>query len=192
MKFFFLRHTSLNVSQDIFYGQTDLDVSNKFEAELKKIKFKLQDENILLSKLKVYSSPLKRCVKLANSLTNKITFDKRIMELNLGDWEMKPKESIESKLINEWENNLMSFQIPNGETNQEFLNRLKEFLDQILIMKKDVFIIAHAGSINGMMSLLTGQAFDKLLKNYWEKLSYGSLSLVELIDGSFKIKYVGK
>ena len=114
------------------------------------------------------------------------------MELNLGDWEMKPKESIESKLINEWENNLMSFQIPNGETNQEFLNRLKEFLDQILIMKKDVFIIAHAGSINGMMSLLTGQAFDKLLKNYWEKLSYGSLSLVELIDGSFKIKYVGK
>jgi len=192
MKFFFLRHTSLNVSQDIFYGQTDLDVSNKFEAELKKIKFKLQDENILLSKLKVYSSPLKRCVKLANSLTNKITFDKRIMELNLGDWEMKPKESIESKLINEWENNLMSFQIPNGETNQEFLIRLKEFLDQILIMKKDVFIIAHAGSINGMMSLLTGQAFDKLLKNYWEKLSYGSLSLVELIDDSFKIKYVGK
>ena len=192
MKFFFLRHTSLNVSQDIFYGQTDLDVSNKFEAELKKIKFKLQDENILLSKLKVYSSPLKRCVKLANSLTNKITFDKRIMELNLGDWEMKPKESIESKLINEWENNLMSFQIPNGETNQEFLIRLKEFLDQILIMKKDVFIVAHAGSINGMMSLLTGQAFDKLLKNYWEKLSYGSLSLVELIDDSFKIKYVGK
>lgn len=192
MKFFFLRHTSLNVSQDIFYGQTDLDVSNKFEAELKKIKFKLQDENILLSKLKVYSSPLKRCVKLANSLTNKITFDKRIMELNLGDWEMKPKESIESKLINEWENNLMSFQIPNGETNQEFLSRLKEFLDQILIIKKDVFIVAHAGSINGMMSLLTGQAFDKLLKNYWEKLSYGSLSLVELIDGSFKIKYVGK
>ena len=32
------------------------------------------------------------------------------MELNLGDWEMKPKESIDSKLIKEWENNMMTFQ----------------------------------------------------------------------------------
>ncbi len=192
MKFFFLRHTSLDVSQDVFYGQTDLDVSSSFETELKKIKLKLQDENILLDKLKVFSSPLKRCVKLANSLTNKIILDERIMELNLGDWEMKPKQSIESKLIKEWEDNMMTFKIPNGETNQDFLNRLKKFLDQILIVNEDVFIVAHAGSINGMLSLLTGQAFDKLLKNYWEKLSHGSLSLVELIDGSFKILYVGK
>ena len=192
MKFFFLRHTSLDVSQDVFYGQTDLDVSSSFETELKKIKLKLQDENILLDKLKVFSSPLKRCVKLANSLTNKIILDERIMELNLGDWEMKPKQSIESKLIKEWEDNMMTFKIPNGETNQDFLNRLKKFLDQILIVNEDGFIVAHAGSINGMLSLLTGQSFDKLLKNYWEKLSHGSLSLVELIDGSFKILYVGK
>ena len=192
MKFFFLRHTSLDVSQDVFYGQTDLDVSNSFEKELKKIKLKLQDENILLDKLKVFSSPLKRCVKLANSLTNQIILDERIMELNLGDWEMKPKQSIDSKLIKEWEDNMMTFKIPNGETNQDFLHRLKKFLDQILIMNEDVFIVAHAGSINGMLSLLTGQSFDKLLKNYWEKLSHGSLSLVELIDGSFKILYVGK
>ena len=192
MKFFFLRHTSLDVSQDVFYGQTDLDVSSSFEKELKKIKLKLQDENILLDKLKVFSSPLKRCVKLANSLTNQIILDERIMELNLGDWEMKPKQSIDSKLIKEWEDNMMTFKIPNGETNQDFLHRLKKFLDQILIMNEDVFIVAHAGSINGMLSLLTGQSFDKLLKNYWEKLSHGSLSLVELIDGSFKILYVGK
>ena len=192
MKFFFLRHTSLDVAQDVFYGQTDLDVSSSFETELKKIKLKLQDENILLDKLKVFSSPLKRCVKLANSLTNKIILDERIMELNLGDWEMKPKQSIESKLIKEWEDNMMTLKIPNGETNQDFLNRLKKFLDQILIVNEDVFIVAHAGSINGMLSLLTGQSFDKLLKNYWEKLSHGSLSLVELIDGSFKILYVGK
>ena len=114
MKFFFLRHTSIDVAQDVFYGQTDLDVSSSFETELKKIKLKLQDENILLDKLKVFSSPLKRCVKLANSLTNKIILDERIMELNLGDWEMKPKQSIESKLIKEWEDNMMTFKIPNG------------------------------------------------------------------------------
>ena len=58
--------------------------------------------------------------------------------------------------------------------------------------KKDVFVVSHAGSINGMISILTGQPFDKLLKNYWEKLTYGSLSLVKFNNGSFKVKYVGK
>ena len=34
----FLRHTSLDVKPDIFYGQTDLDVSSSFEEEVKVIK----------------------------------------------------------------------------------------------------------------------------------------------------------
>ena len=37
----FLRHTSLNVEPDIFYGQTDLDVSASFEEEVKLIKKKI-------------------------------------------------------------------------------------------------------------------------------------------------------
>ena len=40
MKIFFLRHTSLNVEPDLFYGQTDLDVSSSFEEEVKVIKKK--------------------------------------------------------------------------------------------------------------------------------------------------------
>ncbi len=192
MNLFFLRHTSLNVSQDTFYGQTDLDVSKNFETELKKIKIKLRAENIVLKKIKVYSSPLIRCKKLARSISKKIIFDNRIMELNLGDWEMKAKSNIPSKVIKQWEDNLMTFKIPNGETNKEFLSRLKSFLDEVVIEKKDVFIVSHAGSINGMISILTGQPFDKLLKKYWEKLTHGSLSLVEFKDGSFEAKYIGR
>ena len=40
MKIFFLRHTSLNVEPDLFYGQTDLDVSSSFEEEVKSHKKK--------------------------------------------------------------------------------------------------------------------------------------------------------
>ena len=145
MNFFFLRHTSLNIAKDIFYGQTDIDVSKNFNKEL-----------------------------------------------NLGDWEMKPKSKISRKLIKEWEENLIKFKIPNGESNQDFLKRLKKFLDEIKKYDQDVLIVSHAGSINGMMSILTGQPFDKLLKNYWEKIDYGSLSLVESEGNSFNIKYVGK
>ena len=34
MKIYFLRHTSLDVTPDIFYGQTDLDVSASFEVDI--------------------------------------------------------------------------------------------------------------------------------------------------------------
>ena len=94
MNIFFLRHTSLDVEPDIFYGQTDLDVSNTFEEEVKIIKKKI---NKLITKdynVKVYSSPLQRCRKLSQKISDNVILDPRIMELNLGDWEMMPKQSI--------------------------------------------------------------------------------------------------
>ena len=60
----FLRHTSLDVKPDIFYGQTDLDVSSlrgRGEGNKKKITEVINEKN----KIKIYSSPLKRCFKLA-------------------------------------------------------------------------------------------------------------------------------
>ena len=86
----------------------------------------------------------------------------------------------------------MTFKIPNGETNKDFLKRLKAFLDDLEKEKNDALIVSHAGSINGMISILTGERFDKLLKNYWEKLSYGSLSLLEFKINKFEIKYIGR
>ena len=192
MNFFFLRHTSLNIGKDIFYGQTDIDVSKNFKKELKNVKTKLKKEIRNLDKIKIFSSTLKRCVKLAKVISKDVFFDEKLKELDLGDWEMKPKNKISKELVKEWENNLMTFKIPNGESNQDFLERLQKFLDEIKKQNQDVLIVSHAGSINGMMSILTGQPFDKLLKNYWEKIDYGSLSLVESEGNSFNIKYVGK
>ena len=74
----------------------------------------------------------------------------------------------------------------------DFLKRLKSFTDEIINLKKDVFIVAHAGSINGMISNLTGEPFDKLVKNYWEKISYGSLSLILNENDKNTIKFLGK
>ena len=50
MKIYFLRHTSLDVTPDIFYGQTDLDVSENFESELKIIKKKYLNMKLTLRK----------------------------------------------------------------------------------------------------------------------------------------------
>ena len=192
MKLFFLRHTSLNVEIDVFYGQTDLDVSDRFEEEVKLIKKKIKNFNIDTNYIKVYSSPLKRCIKLTNKLTKNYIVDERIKEMNLGDWEMKKMSSISKKEKLDWENNLLSFKIPNGESNNEFLKRLKSFLDDIIKFNEDALIVCHAGSINGMLSLLTKEPFDKMVKNYWELIKHGSLSLIELKNELIIKKIIGK
>ena len=43
-----------------------------------------------------------------------------------------------------------------------------------------------------MISNLIEEPFDKLLKNYWEKISYGSLSLVKKDYEKFKIEFIGR
>ena len=192
MKLFFLRHTSLNVEIDVFYGQTDLDVSDSFEEEVKLIQKKIKNFNIDTNSIKVYSSPLKRCIKLTNKLTKNYIVDERIKEMNLGDWEMKKMSSISKKEKLDWENNLLSFKIPNGESNNDFLKRLKSFLDDIYKFNEDALIVCHAGSINGMLSLLTKEPFDKMVKNYWELIKHGSLSLIELKNELIITKIIEK
>ena len=71
MKIYFLRHTTLNIADEIFYGQSDVDVSKNFLNEVKLIKSKILSEEIDLEKIKIISSPLKRCKKLAMQIRPK-------------------------------------------------------------------------------------------------------------------------
>ena len=192
MKIYFLRHTTLDIEDNIFYGQTDVDVSSNFVNEVSIIKKKIDEESINLKQISVISSPLKRCVKLATALQVPFKIDSRIKELNLGEWEMKLMSTIPKIEIKKWQENLMEYKIPNGESNKDFLKRLNEFLKDILKSTQDVLLIAHAGSINGMVSILTKEPFDKLVENYWEKIKHGSLTCIQVNEEKVMIEYIGK
>ena len=43
-----------------------------------------------------------------------------------------------------------------------------------------------------MLSLLTKEPFDKMVKNYWELIKHGSLSLIELKNELIITKIIGK
>tara|TARA_Y200000002_G_scaffold195808_1_gene161776 strand:- start:277 stop:855 length:579 start_codon:yes stop_codon:yes gene_type:complete len=192
MKIYFLRHTTLDIEDNIFYGQTDVDVSSNFIDEVSIIKKKFDEESINLKKLSIISSPLKRCVKLATALQLPFKIDSRIKELDLGEWEMKLMSTIPKVEIKRWQENLMEYKIPNGESNRDFLKRLNEFLKDILKSDQDVLLVAHAGSINGMISILTKEPFDKLVKNYWEKIKHGSLTSIQINKKNVIIEFIGK
>ena len=192
MKIYFLRHTTLDIADNIFYGQTDVDVSSNFVNEVSIIKKKFDEKSINLKKILVISSPLKRCIKLATALQVPFTIDSRIKELDLGEWEMKLMSTIPEVEIKKWQENLMEYKIPNGESNRDFLKRLNEFLKDILKSEQDVLLVAHAGSINGMISILTKEPFDKQVENYWEKIKHGSLTSIQVNKKKVIIEYIGK
>jgi broad specificity phosphatase PhoE len=105
---------------------------------------------------------------------------------------MKLMSTIPEVEIKKWQENLMEYKIPNGECNRDFLKRLNEFLKDILKSEQDVLIVAHAGSINGMISILTKEPFDKLVENYWEKIKHGSLTCIQVNKKKVIIEYIGK
>lgn len=191
MKIYLLRHTTLNIEPDIFYGQSDVDVSSTFKDEVEIIKHNIKEKKIDIANLDVFSSPLTRCKKLADEIFSNFKLDDRLKELHFGDWEMKSLLQIPKTEITEWERNLMTFQIPNGETNKEFFNRLSFFCDEIVSRGKNVFIVAHAGSINCILSYLTDIPFDKTVKENWKRISHGSLSCLIKKEKKFYVKYCG-
>ena len=93
MEVILIRHTSVDVPPGVCYGQTDVPLKPTFEAEAA-----VTAENLkaYLPFDHVYTSPLTRCVRLATYCGYPdAERDKRIMEINFGDWEMKPFEQNE-------------------------------------------------------------------------------------------------
>lgn len=188
---YLLRHTSLKIKPNVLYGQSDIDVSENFLKEVVEIKKKIDGLNINLTNLDVYSSPLIRCVKLASEIFKPFKKDQRLKELNFGDWEMNDISELPKEEVEKWKNSLMEFQIPNGESNLIFFNRLKSFCDYVLNFERNVFVVAHAGSINCIISYLTNIPFKDLIDENWKKIKYGSLTILERKEKKFKIKSFG-
>jgi len=176
MKLFVIRHTSVAVESGICYGQADVHVAKTFESE-KDITAE-QIRNIHFDKY--YSSPLSRCKILAENLFEKehIIYDDRLKELNFGDWELKTWDDIyfdpEGKV---WMDNYQTFPTLNGESYPEMVKRVASFFKELKIEKSEnVAIVAHAGVIRILKSLVDNQSIEELFKTF--NPEYGSVTLL--------------
>ncbi len=84
MDLYLIRHTRPQVLDGVCYGHADIDVAPSFNEDFEILKNKLN----AIKPAGIFSSPLQRCLKLAdatathlNSAT--VTQDSRLMELNL-------------------------------------------------------------------------------------------------------------
>ena len=187
MNIYLIRHTTPDIELIYCYGQSDLDVKDTFPDELKKVREALPE----MDSVKVYSSPLKRCSKLAEALqAGKVTYDERLKELNFGDWEMKPWKEIDQESLDYWVENFVERSAPNGESFRDLYNRQLSFLDEIKETKdENIIIVGHGGSLRAMIA----HVIDMPLANLFSlNIDFGGVSALTLNDSKMKVAFVNR
>jgi len=144
MEVYVIRHTQVDMPANLCYGQTDVPLAHTFEKEAQILQQKLP-ENIEM----IYSSPLSRCLKLAQFFQKKVVSDENLMEMNFGDWEMKTWNEInQSEFGENWMNNFVHVATPNGENLLNLYRRTAAFLENLRQENHErVLLITHGGVI---------------------------------------------
>jgi alpha-ribazole phosphatase len=177
MEIYLVRHTETICEKGICYGQSDVEIAEPFDSVFENIVSQLPSETI------VFSSPLKRCLILAEYIqrnTKAISFqkDERLMEMNFGDWEMKNWSDIAPEQLNPWMEDFVNISASNGESFVELHKRVGNFLSQILKEKtQPIIVVAHAGVIRSILCHHTSLPLKDAFNN---KVDFGQVIKIEV------------
>ncbi|WP_421919366.1 alpha-ribazole phosphatase [Marinifilum sp.] len=156
MEIYLIRHTAVAIEKGICYGQKDVDLAETYPQELETVKTSLEGVEFD----KIYTSPLTRAKKLANDIyPDKAEEDKRLMELNFGDWEGKNWDEIKDPFLEKWMEDFVNLKCSNGESFVMLRDRVLEFWNEVKSLEANkIAIFTHGGVIR------TIQAIEKNIK----------------------------
>jgi len=159
-----IRHSEPAVDPNVCYGRLDLDLRNDFMDQASKIL-----ETLPLPFDRVFTSPLKRCIKLANILQSRFIIDPRVLEIDFGEWEGLSWAEIGKNQIETWAADPYNFTFPKGESFALLCNRVGAFLNDLKDDK--TLLISHAGVIKAIHYLVNKVSINEatnLKTNYGE------------------------
>ena len=188
MKLTLIRHTSLAIAPGVCYGQSDIDVAASFNVDAAIIQSKLAN----ISYDAVYTSPLQRCVKLAEALNiGDAKPDYRLQELHFGDWELQAWDDIPRDIFDEWAQDYANLAPPNGETFSQMQQRNIEFLDDIITTcpQGNILALTHGGVIRSLLAHVLNMPLKGLFRF---NIDYGSITQLEFGEANTvpKINFV--
>ncbi len=138
--FYFLRHGETQWNKDkICQGQMDSQLNDTGRAQAEKAALALKNEPIE----RIICSPLSRTRHTAEAVAKfhnlEIQFDDDLMEVNLGDHQGKP--------IGDWATDFWvgKYDPPNGETFQQFCDRVWAAMQWAIALGPNTLIVAHGG-----------------------------------------------
>lgn len=190
MKLTLIRHTSLQVPTGICYGQSDVDVASTFLEEAAATRAKIAH----LQFDAVYTSPLQRCLKLADALQlPSATLDDRLKELHFGDWELQPWDDLPREYFDVWAQNYAELAPPNGETFTQLQQRGIAFLQEALQQHPQghIVVVSHGGMIRALLAHVLNMPLKGLFRF---NIDYGSVTQLDFCGlaqgGVPKIEFV--
>mgnify|MGYP002622541711 CR=1 FL=1 len=176
MEIILVRHTSVAVPPGTCYGQTDVDVADTFELEASAT---LRSLAPYVPFDAIYSSPLQRARKLAAFCGYAAPrLDDRLMEMSMGEWEMKPYSELTDDYAKQWFDDYLSMPTPGGEGFPMLRQRVDEFLDELRLKPyQRVAVFAHGGVL--VCAGLYGGLFE-LENAYSHQVGYGGIERIEI------------
>lgn len=188
MKIYLLRHGETEANKNKFYyGKLDVSLNEKGRAQAKSAGALLKNINFS----SIYISERKRTKETAEIALGKsaeFIIDKRINEINFGEFEGKSYEEIQKKFpkeYQEWNNNWKEFVPPGGESYLQFYSRVESFMKELLNEdEKEVLIVTHGG----VMRAIYCYVLDNNMNLYWKFGSKnGDLSIIKYEYGNLFI-----
>ena len=188
MELYLIRHTQVNIEPGICYGQTDVPLADSFPRECERIQCKLPQ----FTDWQVYSSPLQRCLMLAEHVNEgSIMFDPRLMELNFGAWELKKWSEIEAGMAaNIWFTDFVNQRCPQGESFQELFERSVAFWEELCQQSQPhILVITHGGVIRALLSYFLNFPLANAMRI---TIAYGSVTKVRVLEYGTVIDYINR
>jgi alpha-ribazole phosphatase len=187
MEIYLIRHTTPKIEKGICYGQSDIPLAETFGAENTVLRAGLPEQVDA-----VFTSPLNRCYQLATliSRTSRITTDRRLMEMNFGDWELKKWDAIHEDELNPWMKDFVEVRVPGGENFVDLQKRVHEFTTELITRKLEkVVVVTHAGVIRCFVAAVLGMSLTNAFKM---NIDYASVTKIQLHEDSClnKLEYL--
>ena len=140
MRVFLIRHPRPAVATGTCYGASDLDLAgDAFDCATRL-------RALLPAHVPLYSSPLRRCRRLAEALHDAPNYDARLREMDFGAWELRSWDEIPRAEIDAWAAAPMTYVPPGGESVSALAERVVAFLDEHCRPNgEDLAVVTHAG-----------------------------------------------
>ena len=199
-----VRHPQTTANKlHVIYGNTDYPYTERGEHQLLWVKdymainYGMYLEETPDQNMKIFSSPRGRALKLATAISEELDIncqvDENIGEMDFGIFEgLTMEEAIEKYPVdyNNFQEHFDTTRIPEGESYNDFIDRIDNFLDHIAYLNNEVhldeiIVVSHGGVIRELLERLLdidpGESWKFLIGN-------GSIIKLVLREDGYRLR----
>jgi alpha-ribazole phosphatase len=162
MKVVLIRHPAPLIEPGICYGRLDIPLHPAAVEDIAALVAHPDLRGIST----VRCSPANRCRVVAERIARAAeTFpiiDEKLRELDFGDWEGRPWNTLDRVSLDRWAAAPLLFVPPNGESGAAIVSRVRAFHADLMRDHRDCVVVSHGGPLKILAALLDGRSVDLL------------------------------